>query len=266
MCFTIREHFSTIVTQVEAPPARQKRRTGPALSWTQSSEIGQMTTPTASHVRAELDDIERLVATLEPLTGGVWLATDLRTHVHWTLMADRLCPVIESPESRICRANGLVTVCSPASEPVFLIHERDTLDWLEPDRILAVRELGDEACEIRLERLDDLDARLIDAFNICTQSDGPTPRMIGVGQSRFVQVYDDQLPTGDPDADAAFRTIESTIDARRRLVGPNAGTREVLKQMACDLEQVLRNGKIRSYIWAAVLHEQIAGMRQQLAA
>jgi hypothetical protein len=225
-----------------------------------------MTTPTASHVRAELDDIECLVATLEPLTGGIWLATDLRTHVHWTIMADRLCPVIESPEGRICRANGLVTICSPASEPVFLIHERDTLDWLEADRVLAVRELGDETCEIRLERLDDLDARLIDAFNICTQPGGSSPRMIGVGQSRYIQVYDDQLPSGDPDADAAFRMIESTIDARRRLIGPNAGTREVLDQMARDLDQILRSASLRSYIWAAILHEQIAGMRQQLAA
>lgn len=225
-----------------------------------------MTTPTTPHVRAEQDDIECLIATLEPLTGGIWLATDLRTHVYWTIMAAQLCPVNESPEDRICRAHGLVTVCSPEGEPVFLIHERDTLNWLEPERILAVRELGDASCEIRLERLDDLDARLIDAFNICAQTDESIPRMIGVGQSRYIQVYDDQLPTGNPDADAAFRMIESTIDARRRLIGPNAGTREVLQQMACDLDQILRTGKIRSYIWAAVLHEQITGMRRRLAA
>ncbi len=225
-----------------------------------------MTTQTAPPVRAERDDIQCLIATLEPLIGGIWLATDLRTHVHWTIMADRRCPVVASPEERVCRANGLVTICSPASEPVFLIHERDTLDWLEPDRVLAVRELGDESCEIRLERLDDLDARLIDAFNLNAQPDGSMPRMMGVGRSRYIQVYDDQLPTGDPDTDAAFRMIESTIDARRRLIGPNAGTREVLKQMACDLEQILRTGKVRSYIWAAVLHEQIMVMRQQLAA
>jgi hypothetical protein len=225
-----------------------------------------MTTPTASHVRAERDDIECLIATLEPLTGGIWLATDLRTHVHWTIMAAHLCPVNESPENRICRANGLVTVCSPASEPVFLIHERDTLEWLEPERVLAVRELGDASCEIRLERLDDLDARLIDAFNICAQPDESIPRLIGVGHARYIQVYDDQLLTGDPDVDATFRMIESTIDARRRLIGPNAGTRDVLKQMSCDLDRILRTGNVRSYIWAAVLHEQIAAMRQQLAA
>ena len=225
-----------------------------------------MTTGLPRPVCAEQDDIQHLIASLQPLTGGFWLATDLKTHVHWTIMADHVRPVIESPEDRICRAFGLVTVCAPDGEPVFLIHERDTLDWLEPERILAVRELGDESCEIRLERLDDLDVRLIDAFNLQNGIANSTPRTIAVRQSRYLQVYDDQLPTGNPEADAALQMIEMTIDARRRLIGPSSGTLDVLEQMANDLDQTLRAYPIRSFIWAAVLREQIASMRELLAA
>ena len=225
-----------------------------------------MTTPTLHPIRAEQDDINGLIASLQPLTGGFWLATDLKTHVHWTIVADHLRPVVESPEDRICRAFGLVTVCAPDGEPVFLINERDTLDWLEPERILAVRELGDESCEIRLERLDDLDVRLIDAFNLQNVCDNTTLRTIAVGQSRYIQVYDDQLPTGSAEVDAALQMIEMTIDARRRLIGPTSGTLDVLEQMARDLDQTLRAYPIRAYIWAAVLQEQIATMRELLAA
>jgi hypothetical protein len=225
-----------------------------------------MTTAPARHISAEHNDIECLIATLEPLTGGIWLATDLRTHVHWTIMAARILPVIETTDVRVCRANGLVTVCAPDNEPVFLIHERDTLEWLEPGLILAVRELGAEECEIRLERLDDIDVPLIDAFNVRSRQDLSTLRTISVGLSCHVQIYDEQLPTGDPDADAAMRMIEATIDARRRLIGPTAGSLEVMHQMDADLEQTLRVCNLRSYIWAAVLQEQIACMRQQLAA
>jgi len=225
-----------------------------------------LTTPDAQPVRAEPDNIDVLIASLQPLTGGFWLATDVKTLVHWTIRAARIRSVISSPEDRICRAFGLVTVCAPDGEPVFLINERDTLQWLEPERIIAVRELGDESCEIRLERLDDLDVRLIDTFNLHTGCDNATRRTIAVGQSRYLQIYDDQLPTSNPDADAALQMIEKTIDARRRLIGPTAGTLDVLDQMAADLDQTLRTCTVCSYIWAAVLQEQIASMRELLAA
>ncbi len=225
-----------------------------------------MTTPTPHAICAKPGDIDCLIASLRPLSGGYWLATDLKTHVHWTIPADQIRPVIESPSDRICRAFGLVTVCAPDGQPVFLINERDTLDWLEPERVLAVRELGDASCEIRLERLDDLDARLIDQFSVQNRCDNQPFRTIEVERSRFLQVYDDQLPTGSADADAALLMIERTIDARRQLIGPTSGTRDVLEQMARDLDLTLRTYAIRSFIWAAVLQEQIASMRELLAA
>jgi hypothetical protein len=224
-----------------------------------------MTQQTARPVRAQHDNIDDLVTFLEPLLGGIWLATDLRTLVHWTIAADQVIPVIESPEDRVCRAFGVVTVCAPDAVPVFLINERDELEWIEAEQILAVRELGEMSCEIRLERLDDLDARQIDAFNL-SQSSNDGLRTIATGNARYLQVYDDQLPTGCPDADANLRMIEATIEARQRLIGPTAGTLDVLRQMAADLYQTMRTCPIRSYIWAAVLQERIAAARARLAA
>jgi hypothetical protein len=224
-----------------------------------------MTQQTGKPVRAQNDNIDVLAAVLEPLLGGIWLATDLRTLVHWTIPAKHVIPVIESPEDRVCRAFGVLTVCAPDDSPVFLINERDELEWIEAEQILAVRELGDRACEIRLERLDDLDVRLIDAFNLYQiSSDGL--RTISTGNARYVQIYDDQIPTGCPDADANLRLIEATIDARQRLIGPTAGTMDVLGQMATDLYQTLRTCPVRSYIWAAVLQERIASARAGMAA
>lgn len=218
-----------------------------------------------STIRAEYDNIEQLIAALSPVCGGIWLATDIRTLVHWIVMADRVVPVIESPDDQFCRAFGIVTIVAPDGEPVFLINERDVLEWRGSERVLSVRELGDDQCEIRLERLDDLDARLIDSFNL-SRPENAERRTLAVGERRFVQVYDDQLPTGCPDADGVFRMIEMTVEARRRLIGPSAGTLDVLEQMERDLVQTLRTCPVESYIWAATLQERIARMRQLLAA
>ena len=220
-----------------------------------------MSTQIVSPVRVEHDDINNLIATLEPVIGGFWLATDLTTHIHWTVNAARIVPVIESAADRICRAIGVATICATNGEPVFLINERDTLDWIEPDRVVAVRELGDESCEIRLERLDDLEVRLVDSLHLHRRPDCDSLRTIAVGPSRFLQIYDDQLPTGNTDADAALRMIEMTIDSRRHLIGPATGTLDVLEQMEIELDLTLRALPVRSYVWAAVLREQIAGMR-----
>jgi hypothetical protein len=215
--------------------------------------------------RAQHDNIDELIAALDPLLGGIWLATDLRTLFHWTITAAQIMPVLEFPEDRVCRAFGIVTISAPDGQPVFLINERDTIEWIEAGQMLAVQELGEASCEIRLERLDDDDARLIDAFNLGnTGSD--SLRTIAVGNARYLQIYDDQLPTGCPNADANLRMIEATIDARQRLIGPTAGTREVIEQMAVDLDQTMRSCPVQSYIWAAVLQERIAGIRARMAA
>ncbi|HEX5167337.1 MAG TPA: hypothetical protein VFV93_18155 [Thermomicrobiales bacterium] len=225
-----------------------------------------MTTRPDAQILADCDDTDTLVAALAPLTGAIWLATDLTTLVHWTFMAGSVDVVPEPAVGRICRAFGLVTVCAPSGEPVFLINQGDALEWIEPGQVLAVREMDDPALEIRIERLDDLDARLISAHHIGSDCDTTTFRTISAGSGQYVQIYDEQLPTGDAGTDAFLLMIESTIDARRRLIGPTAGTLEVMHQLACDLEQTLRMHPIRSYIWAAVLREQIASMRQLLAA
>lgn len=238
---------------------------GPTIDAPAPSETQAMTQQTGKPFRAQYDNIDELIAVLEPLLGGIWLATDVRTLVHWTVMADQVTPVNESPDDVVCRAFGVVTVCAPDGVPVFLINERDTLQWIEADQILAVRELGDVTCEIRLERLDDLDVQLVDAFNL-PMNGADTLRTISAGNARHLQIYDGQLPTGCPDADSNLRMIEATIDARQRLVGPPAGTLDVLEQMAVDLDHTLRSCRIRSYIWAAVLFERIASARARLAA
>lgn len=248
------------------PSGAQDLRIGSVLRLKQPSETCQMMTQLQTSIRADCDDIDQLIATLEPLSGGIWLATDLTTHVHWAIMAESIAPVPETPDGGFCRANGLVTVCSPGGEPVFLINQGDTLAWIEPGQILAVRELGETMLEIRLERLDDLDARFICAHNNLWQRDTTMLRTIAVSDARHLQIYDQQLPTGDPEADANLRLIEMTIDERRRLVGPNAGTLDVMRQLACDLDRTMRVHPVRSFVWAAVLQEQIAGMRQLLAA
>lgn len=225
-----------------------------------------MTSWPATPLDTRRDEIECVVAALEPLAGSFWLATDLTTLVHWTVAAGSISPVSDTSERGFCRAFGLVTICDPKGEPVFLINERDTIGWVEPERILAVRELGEESCEIRLERLDDLDARPIGAVNLACRADSdPRLRTIAIGRAAHLQVYDDQLPTGDDDVDALLGTIETTIDARRRLFGPAAGTLDVMEQLERDLDATLRTRPVRSYIWAAVLREQIASMRQSLA-
>ena len=225
-----------------------------------------MMTQVETSIRAERDEVEQLIATLGPLSGGIWLATDLTTHVHWTILADSIVPVEEAPDGRTCRAFGLVTVRAPDGEPVFLINQGDTLDWIEEGQILAVRELGQESLEIRLERLDDLDARLICAFSSDRQSEAAILHTIAVGHGRLLPIYDEQRPTGNPDVDRLLQTIETTIDARRRLIGPASGTLDVLEQMTRDLHRTLRTHQVRSYIWATVLQEQIDTMRQRLAA
>jgi hypothetical protein len=225
-----------------------------------------MTTRPETQIIADCDDTETLISTLEPLTGAIWLATDLSTHVHWTFTAGSIDLVPEPEVGRICRAFGLVTVSTPGGEPVFLFNQGDALEWIEPGQVLAVREMEDPTLEIRIERLDDIDTRLISAHSINGRSDAATLRTVSAGPGQYVQIYDDQLPTGDPDVDSVLRMIELTIEARRRLFGPTAGTLEVMQQLACDLEQTLRAHPIRSYIWAAVLREQIASMRQLLAA
>ena len=225
-----------------------------------------MTTRPDAQILADCDDTETLFAALAPLTGAIWLATDLTTHVHWTFAAGSIDLVPEPEVGRICRAFGLVTVSTPDGEPVFLFNQGDALEWIEPGHVLAVREMDDPTLEIRVERLDDLDARLISAHNLNGRSDAGPLRTISAGPGQYVQIYDDQLPTGDPDADNILRMIELTIEARRRLIGPTAGTLEVMQQLTRDLEQALRAYPVRSYIWAAVLREQIASMRQLLAA
>ena len=226
-----------------------------------------MTNRTMSRVRADRDEIDCLVAALMPLAGGIWLVTDLVTLVHWTVTASSVTPVTDAPDGRFCRAFGLITIRDQDEEPIFLINERDEIEWIEPNQILAVRELGDVACEMRFERLDDLGARVIEAANMgCNRSAGAPLRTIALGSGQFLQIYDDQLPTGDANVDVLLRTIEETIDARRRLFGPSAGTLDVMDQLDRDLNGILRATPVRSHIWAAVLREQIACLRQALAA
>lgn len=217
-------------------------------------------------IRADRNEIEQLISVADPLLGGIWLATDLTTLVHWIVMAATITPAPSTPDGRICRATGLVTVCAPDGEPVFLINQGDTITWLEPRQALAVRELGEQSLEIRLERLDDLDARLMSPIHHSARCDASILRTIAVGDARYLQIYDEQLPTGDPAVDAILEMIETTIDARRRLIGPTAGTLDVLQQLAHDLSATLRAYPVRSFIWATVLREQIAGMRALLAA
>ena len=92
--------------------------------------------------------------------------------------------------------------------------------------------------------------------------------MIGVGHARYIQIYDEQLPTGDPTIDAAFQMIETTIEARTPVDRPGTpGHSKSSKQMALQPgTDPPHPAKVRSYIWAAVLHEQILVMRQPLAA
>ncbi len=230
-------------------------------------ETRRVTTDTDTCIRAERDDVQRLIDVLQPLTGGIWLATDMTTLFHWTISAHSVALVEADPNGRVCRAFGLATICTADAQPVFLINERDSLEWIEPGEVLAVRDLGDRSCEIRLERLDDLDARLIAAFDIQKQGQAnPALRVLSVGNCQYLQIYDEQLPTGDPAADGELQTIEDTIEARRTLYGPSAGTLDVLKQMERQLDATARKYAIGSHVWAAVLRERIAGLRESLAA
>lgn len=233
----------------------------------QATETEQLLTLADTTVRADRTEIERLIAALDPLSGGIWLATDFTTRIHWTIRASHVSCVTGALEGRACRASGLVTVCDPDFLPIFLIHEGDTLEWLDPGQTLAVRELGQESLEIRIERLDDLDARIIDRVNVGEYlAIDEMIRTISIGDGQFVQIYDEQLPTGDGEADAALQLIETTIEARRRLIGPASGTLDVLNQMERDLDDAMRVLPVASYVWAAVILERIALMREHLAA
>jgi hypothetical protein len=225
-----------------------------------------MMTRSDAQIVVDYDDTEAVISAITPLVGAIWLATDLKTDVHWTFTAGSIDLVPEPEVGRACRAFGLVTVSMPDGEPVFLFNQGDALEWIEPGQVLAVREMDDPTLEIRIERLEDLDARLISAHSFNSPLDSAPVRTISAGPGQYVQIYENQLPTGDPDADRVLRMIEQTIEARRRLIGPTSGTLEVMQQLSCDLEQTLRSHPIRSYIWAAVLREQIASMRQRLAA
>jgi hypothetical protein len=225
-----------------------------------------MTAPHTDGFRADRASAEALADILAPLCGGIWLATDVTTHLHWVIQADHVSRVSGTLDGRSCRAFGVATVCAADGLPVFLINERDTIEWIEPGVSVAIYELGQGPCEIRLERLDDLDARTIARSSLENGSNGGERfRTIAIAEDRLLQIYDDQLPTGNAAADVAFSAIEATIDERRRLVGPTAGTIDVLDQMTADLDQTLRTRLLHSFIWAAVLREQIADMRQSLA-
>lgn len=226
-----------------------------------------MTTRSSNFVRVHRDDVDCLITFLAPLEGAIWLVTDLTTHIHWTLEAKNVEPVVDTPDGRFCRAFGLLTICDRHGEPVFLINDGDTIDWIEPDQILAVCELGDRSCEMRFERLEDLDVHLLDVTKVqCNLANDAPLRKIAFGSARFLQIYDDQLPTGDDEADEVLRTIEATIEARRRLIGPAAGTLDVMDELEHILDVTIRGNHVRSYIWAAVLREQIDQIRQTLAA
>lgn len=216
-------------------------------------------------VRAERDETERLIEALAPLSGGIWLARDLTTLVHWIVMAASVDLEPDMPDTRLCRAFGLVSVCDQTGQPVFLINEGDTLDWIEPGKILAIREPGHAPGEIRLERLNTLDAQLVNGMSDATPDDsGTRHRILKVCDDHYLPIRRDQLPTGDAAVDEALLTIETTVNARRALVGPAAGTAEVLTQLTRDLIVTLRSCTLHSYVWAAVLQEQIAGLRQTL--
>jgi hypothetical protein len=230
-------------------------------------EIPQMTNRQEHHVRAERDDIDCLVALLAPLEGAIWLATDVATQIHWTIAASSVDPVADTPDGRFCRAHGLLTVSDCDHAPVFMINEGDSLHWIEENQILAVRELGEASCEIRLERLVDLDAEACDLERRSCRPTADLPsRTITLGTCRHLQIYDDQLPTGVDEVDERLNVIESTIGARRQLFGPATGTLDVLVKMERDLIELMRTQPVRSFVWAAVLHEQISLLRQALCA
>ena len=201
-----------------------------------------------------------MIRSLQPLCGGIWLATDLATLHHWVIQVDRITSVTRVLQGHAGRAFGLATLHAPDGTPVFVVNAGDAIEWLEPDQAVSIRELGRRDWEIRLERLDDLDARVISSEHL---NNGSTTsrllRTMALEPGRLLQIYDEQLLTGSDDADSTLADIERAVRERRSL----SGTSDALSEATVALDRLLRAQRLDSYIWAAVIREQVEGLRRR---